>query len=120
MKGLYGKYIVRKSSDNSIVTNCFVLRPDRDDAAIAAMLAYANATDDELLAQELREWAEYEQGVKPPVTNADHIRAMSDEELSRHCNGCPPGKDYMTCEFVGACDACWLAWLQQPYKEGCP
>lgn len=51
-------------------------------------------------------------------TNADHIRAMSDEELSRHCNGCPPGKDYMTCEFVGACDACWLAWLQQPYKEG--
>lgn len=73
MKGLYGKYIVRKRSDNSIVTNCFVLRPDRDDAAIAAMLAYANATDDELLAQELREWAEYEQGVKPPVTNADRI-----------------------------------------------
>lgn len=83
MKGLYGKYIVRKRSDNSIVTNCFVLRPDRDDAAIAAMLAYANSTDDELLAQELREWAEYEQGVKPPVTNADRIRAMSDEELAR-------------------------------------
>lgn len=54
----------------------------------------------------------------PPMTNADHIRGMSDEELSRHCNGCPPGKDYMTCEFVGACDACWLEWLQQPYKEG--
>ena len=52
------------------------------------------------------------------LSNADRIRAMSDEELSRHCNGCPPGKDYMTCEFVGACDACWLAWLQQPYKEG--
>lgn len=51
------------------------------------------------------------------VTNADHIRAMSDEELSRHYNGCPPGKDYM-CEFVGACDACWHEWLQQPYKEG--
>lgn len=55
---------------------------------------------------------------RPPVTNADHIRAMSDEELSRHCNGCPPGKDYMTCEFVGACDACWLEWLQQPAEEG--
>ena len=50
------------------------------------------------------------------LSNADHIRAMSDEELSRHYNGCPPGKDYM-CEFVGACDACWLEWLQQPYKE---
>ena len=52
------------------------------------------------------------------MTNADRIRAMGDEELSRHCNGCPPGKDYMTCEFVGACDACWHEWLQQPYKEG--
>lgn len=52
------------------------------------------------------------------MTNADRIRAMSDEELSRHYNGCPPGKDYMTCEFVGACDACWHEWLQQPYKEG--
>ncbi len=81
MKGLYGKYIVRKRSDNSIVTNCFVLRPDRDDAAIAAMLAYADATSDSQLAQELREWAEYEQGVKPPVTNADRIRAMTDKLL---------------------------------------
>lgn len=53
----------------------------------------------------------------PPMTNADRIRAMTDEELSRHYNGCPPGKDYM-CEFVGACDACWHEWLQQPYKEG--
>ena len=61
MKGLYGKYIVRKRSDNSIVTNCFVLRPDRDDAAIVALLAYANATVNEQLAQELIEWAEYEQ-----------------------------------------------------------
>lgn len=116
MKGLYGKYIVRKRSDNSIVTNCFVLRPDRDDAAIAAMLAYANATDDESLAQELREWAEYEQRVKPPVTNADHIRAMSDDELAAFyaTNQCPPGVP----GCPGKCDECWLAWLQQPYKEG--
>lgn len=127
MKGLYGKYIVRKRSDNSIVTNCFVLRPDRDDAAIAAMLAYANATDDELLAQELREWAEYEQGVKPPVTNADCIRAMADEELAEqlviNVYGLsektlylvpPTGKVYARRDIA---EAHVLAWLQQPYKE---
>lgn len=58
MKGLYSKYEVRKRSDGTFVDNCFVLRPDRDDAAITALLAYANATSDDQLAQELREWVE--------------------------------------------------------------
>ena len=40
-------------------------------------------------------------------SNGDHIRSMTDEELAKGRKGCPPGKDYM-CEFVGACDACWL------------
>lgn len=64
MKGLYSKYEVRKRSDGTPVNNCFVLRPDRDDAAIAAMLAYADATSDSQLAKELREWVEFEQRVR--------------------------------------------------------
>lgn len=64
MKGLYSKYEVRKRSDGTLVNNCFVLRPDRDDAAIAAMLAYADATSDSRLAKELREWVEFEQRVR--------------------------------------------------------
>lgn len=127
MKGLYGKYIVRKRSDNSIVTNCFVLRPDRDDAAIAAMLAYADATSDSQLAQELREWAEYEQGVKPPVTNADHIRAMSDEKLAEQLvvavNGLQPCTLYYSMPtertFLTEAEAVrvTLEWLQQPAED---
>lgn len=62
--GLYSKYEVKKRSDGTPVNNCFVLRPDRDDAAIAAMLAYADATSDSQLAKELREWAEFEQRVR--------------------------------------------------------
>ena len=51
------------------------------------------------------------------VTNADHIRSMSDEELAKLLlNGnvsdvCPNGCD--TCD--GDCDKRMLDWLKQPY-----
>lgn len=54
-------------------------------------------------------------------TNADRIRAMTDEELAeliyrRHT--CPPGKGYLDCKISDTCDKCWVDWLQQPVKEG--
>ena len=44
-----------------------------------------------------------------PVTNADRIRSMNDEELAR----------WLEYEGGGACaEVCgWLNWLQQPPKE---
>lgn len=50
------------------------------------------------------------------LSNADRIRAMSDEELAEFyaTNQCPPGVP----GCPGQCGECWLAWLQQPYKEG--
>ena len=49
------------------------------------------------------------------MTNAQKIRAMSDEELSKimeHELGCPVTGD---CEKMSKdCKACWLEWLQQP------
>lgn len=54
------------------------------------------------------------------TTNADCIRAMSDEELAEHIwqkFGCPEGKDHVTCGYFGDCKDCWLDWLQQP-EEG--
>ena len=49
------------------------------------------------------------------MTNADHIRAMSDEELAKIIErelGCPVTGD---CEKMSKdCKACWLDWLQQP------
>lgn len=52
------------------------------------------------------------------LTNADRIRAMTDEELAdfelgRMC--CPPGKpgceeNNLTCD---SCYQCWLKWLKQ-------
>ena len=49
------------------------------------------------------------------MTNADRIRAMSDEELAKIIErelGCPVTGD---CEKMSKdCKACWLDWLQQP------
>ena len=56
--------------------------------------------------------------VKSP-TNADRIRAMSDEELARtfaQTGNCPPSPKYgHNCE---RCGKCWLDYLRQPVKDG--
>lgn len=54
-----------------------------------------------------------------PMTNADRIRAMSDEELARtfaQTGNCPPSSKYgHNCE---RCGKCWLDYLRQPVKDG--
>ena len=58
----------------------------------------------------------------PPMTNADHIRAMSDEELA---NFIPDWSYTKACkcdeqEFIGCdnqCEKCVFEWLQQPAEE---
>lgn len=54
-----------------------------------------------------------------PYTNADRIRAMSDEELAKfipdwsYTNACKcDEKPYVDCN--NECDKCVLEWLQQP------
>lgn len=52
--GLYDKYEVYKDDDP--VLNCFVLEPESDSAAREALIRYSEATNDENLADDLREW----------------------------------------------------------------
>lgn len=56
---------------------------------------------------------------KSRVTNADHIRSMSDEELAQKLNGgCPPIRlNDEVCMVDKTCTQCWLDWLKLPYKE---
>lgn len=54
MTGLYDKYEVRK--DGEPIGDCFVLEPENDPAAAAALRTYAQATDDPELREDLREW----------------------------------------------------------------
>lgn len=53
-QGLYAKYEVTKNGER--VENCFVLEPENDSAAREALIRYAEETDDEQLADDLREW----------------------------------------------------------------
>lgn len=54
--GLVIKYTVIKKDDNSIVEDCFVLRPDRDMAALEALRTYAKTTNNKALAKDLESW----------------------------------------------------------------
>ena len=49
-----------------------------------------------------------------PMTNADRIRAMSDDELAMFMDGsdCPPEE-----KCTESCYECWLSWLRQPAEE---
>lgn len=56
-----------------------------------------------------------------PMRNADKIRAMSDEELSKvirepFCD--KRTQEECTISYCGVCDQCVLDWLQQPAEEG--
>lgn len=52
--GLYEKYEVRK--DGEVVEDCFVLEPESDEAAQAALATYALETGDEDLLEDLDAW----------------------------------------------------------------
>jgi hypothetical protein len=55
-EGLKGKYLVFKADTGEQITNCFVLRPDKDGAAVDALRAYANSTTAQILAEDIYNW----------------------------------------------------------------
>ena len=54
--GLKLKYLVFKADTGERIENCFVLRPDKDYAAVEALRAYAEATDNKTLADDIYNW----------------------------------------------------------------
>lgn len=54
-----------------------------------------------------------------PITNADRIRAMSDEELAlwkrTECPGSP--KPCLKVTYRIDCTSCWLDWLKKEVEE---
>lgn len=54
--GLKDKDLVFKANTGEKVENCFVLRPDKDSAAVAALRTYAEAADNDTLANDIYCW----------------------------------------------------------------
>ena len=54
-----------------------------------------------------------------PDTNADRIRAMTDEELAKLIANTPIcNEKWSECWKIGCdCDSCLLEWLKQPAEE---
>lgn len=83
--GLYGKYTVYKNKDGSLVTDCFILRPAKDPAAVAALRAYAAATDNAELAADIINWV----GAEPNESlTCKGCMYAPDCPSEIHCHGC--------------------------------
>lgn len=55
-EGLKEKYLVFKADTGEQVVNGFVLRPDKDTAAVEALRAYARSTDNKNLSDDIYNW----------------------------------------------------------------
>lgn len=76
--GLKRKFLVFKSDTGEMIENCFVLRPDKDQAAVAALRAYAGATDNKTLANDIIDWVGEDRN--EPLT-LDELMTMDGEPV---------------------------------------
>lgn len=80
-KGLKTKYLVFKADTGERVGNCFVLRPDKDPAAVEAIRAYASATDNETLAEDIYNWVGKGESVQEWISVDDRLPEERGEYL---------------------------------------
>ena len=89
-------------------------------------LSYYEAIDMAISALRQQDATDKDVGKNDPLTNADKIRSMSDEELVRlryrgapHCKSGNPMKcnrhDFV--DGMSPCELCYYEWLQQPAEE---
>lgn len=78
-KGLKAKYLVFKADTGEMVENCFILRPDKDAAAVEALRAYAKVTDNETLKNDIYNWVGNGVMVREWVSVDDRLPQYTDE-----------------------------------------
>ena len=79
-KGLKAKYLVFKADTGERVDNCFILRPDKDPAAVEALRAYAKVTDNETLAKDIYNWVGNGVTVQEWVSVKDRLPTIYDAD----------------------------------------
>lgn len=85
-KGLYGKFLVIKVVDGTVIDDCFILRPQKDPAAVKALQTYAAHTENRALAEDLYKW------VGKPDTMTQMLKRANREQKALHADF----KSYLT------------------------
>lgn len=93
-KGLYNKYKVINQSTGEEVKCCFVLRPDKDPAAIRALEDYARHTDNHHLSDDITRWLAGPD-LNPPLTEEDLSKMAGETIFTTH-------KGYIPCWGIDA------------------
>lgn len=106
-RGLYGKYIITKSDGTPVNDRCFVLKPDKDPAAVKALRAYAATTDDEQLRNDLYAWV----GVPESCDTCENN--SWDMPQCRECNEQNEYKWYRRAEISN-----WISVKERLPKDG--
>ncbi|MCJ7840530.1 hypothetical protein MUB24_06260 [Lederbergia sp. NSJ-179] len=106
-QGLYGKYRVLKSDTGEEINSFFVLKPDTDPVAIAALQRYAELTPNDQLSEELNCWLE--------------TLEMMGAQMPPKCDYCEDIAKVRTTPFLadsGAvmCEYCWNH-TRREYKD---
>lgn len=99
-KGLYNKYLVIKVVDDTVIDNCFILRPDKDPAAVTALQAYAAATGNKVLANDLYAWVGKPMQ-KPMKLRELHALINAGEDVAVYCEAKDDDHTYATIFFDG-------------------
>lgn len=97
-KGLYNKYqIINRETGKESEGDYFVLKPVTDPAARAALMAYAEATDNEQLATEISlwvsmlpelakcDWCDAEVGGETELSHPHMFDMAFGKRMCRHC-----------------------------------
>lgn len=115
--GLKRKFLVFKSDTGEMIENCFVLRPDKDPAAVEALRAYAKATDNETLSTDIINWVgaeEHEERENPKPRKIqkypDSKKAWTYYTTSLHdpyrCSSNCYHYEYDGQKIIGVCNGC--------------
>lgn len=96
-EGLYSKYIVTKADTGESVDNCFVLRPDKDPAALKALQFYARNCEDYQLRDDIEYWLAGPE-MNPELTMEDLSKMRGEEIFITHqgytiCWGIDPNEN---------------------------
>lgn len=131
-EGLKDKYLVFNAASGKKIENCFVLRPDRDTAAVDALRTYANSTDNKTLGEDIYNWIGKGEPVQEWIPVSDRLpeRTLPPKDvLVYHDLGCGMFVDRAWysydkgrwCSVLGMKLKVthWMP-LPQPPKEGTP